>query len=177
MNPQTDFTLVVGNVSYQMVWVPLENDAPGFWIGRELVPQALWLAVMLENPSWSCELSQPVTNVSWYDITRFFLVSLRDTVRKSMPWACYDLRMPTSDEFIHAHNVLQGELNEWCMDTRSTATAYTFGEIQDLPILRPASHRGPQSGRGRQAFRVGLPHISSPDQGFRLVYGLPPKIS
>jgi formylglycine-generating enzyme required for sulfatase activity len=45
----------------------------GYWLGETPVTQALWLAVMYENPSrFSGEPQRPVERVSWDDCQRFF---------------------------------------------------------------------------------------------------------
>jgi formylglycine-generating enzyme required for sulfatase activity len=43
-----------------------------FWVGETEVTQALWLAVMGENPSrWTGDFARPVERVSWYDCLVF----------------------------------------------------------------------------------------------------------
>ena len=40
----------------------------GFYIGQDLVTQALWKAIMGENPAYFKGDNHPVENVSWDDI-------------------------------------------------------------------------------------------------------------
>lgn len=66
-----------------------------FHIGRHLVTQALWRAVMGSNPSNTKGNELPVTNISWNDITNKFLPELNHLTGKQF-------RLPTEAEWEYA---------------------------------------------------------------------------
>ena len=47
-----------------------------FWMEEFLVTQALWQAVMGENPAYFPGIDRPVEQVSWLDIFKGFLAAL-----------------------------------------------------------------------------------------------------
>jgi formylglycine-generating enzyme required for sulfatase activity len=86
-------SFAVNDVAQRMRWVPpgtflmgspeseagREDDEvqhqvvlqQGFWLGETPVTQALWEAVMDNNPSLFCSPQRPVENVSWHDCRTF----------------------------------------------------------------------------------------------------------
>ncbi|HEX4954671.1 MAG TPA: formylglycine-generating enzyme family protein [Thermoanaerobaculia bacterium] len=108
----------VGEVSHRMRWIPpgtfwmgspdteagrWDDEGPrhqvtlteGFWLGEVPCTQALWQAVMGENPSRFQGPSRPVESVSWDDCQRF-LAKLNG--RESAT----GLRLPTEAEWEYA---------------------------------------------------------------------------
>jgi len=69
-------------------------EMSGFHLGRTEVTQALWEAVMEDNPSCSKSPDQPVDNVSW-DAIQVFLKRLNETTGKTY-------RLPTEAEWEYA---------------------------------------------------------------------------
>ena len=59
-------------------WCPPEGAGPGFWLGKHLVTQAQWQALMDANPSRFAESGQhPVDSVSWHMAQEFAQASRR----------------------------------------------------------------------------------------------------
>ncbi|AEE52751.1 formylglycine-generating enzyme family protein [Haliscomenobacter hydrossis] len=54
-----------------------------FWMGEFLVTQALWQAMLGDNPSYFPGLDRPVEQVSWNDITNRFLPALNEKTGKN----------------------------------------------------------------------------------------------
>lgn len=68
---------------------------PGFWMGEFPVTQALWQAVLGENPSYFPGLDRPVEQVSWDMITQRFLLALNKQTGQNY-------RLPTEAEWEYA---------------------------------------------------------------------------
>ncbi len=69
-------------------WCPPEQAEPGFWLGKHLVTQAQWQALMGKNPSHFTESGQhPVDSVS-YDMAHEFALRSRSIFRdgKTQLW-------------------------------------------------------------------------------------------
>jgi len=82
-------------------WCPpsAEKKLPGFWLGKHLVTQAQWMALMGENPSHSKESGQhPVDNVSHDDAKQF---AERSQDKNIMP-AGQELWLPTEAQWEHS---------------------------------------------------------------------------
>lgn len=67
----------------------------GFWLGETVCTQALWQAVMGENPSKFKGAQRPVENVSWEDVQTF--IERFNSERQGL-----DLRLPTEAEWEYA---------------------------------------------------------------------------
>ena len=68
----------------------------GFWMGKYLVTQAQWLAVMGGNPSYRTDDPQrPVEQVSWNDVQRFI-------TKLNTKHPGHDFRLPTEAEWEYA---------------------------------------------------------------------------
>lgn len=67
----------------------------GFWLADAPVTQALWQAVMGENPSQFKHVDRPVEQVSWHDV-QGFIERLNGRARK------LDARLPTEAEWEYA---------------------------------------------------------------------------
>ena len=80
----------------------------GFWLAETACMQALWLAIMRENPSRFKEEKLPVENVSWDDCQRFI-----QAINERKPGL--DLRLPTEAEWEYACRA-------------GTVTPFSFGE-------------------------------------------------
>ena len=70
-------------------------ELSSFWMGEFPVTQALWQAVLGENPSNFPGLDRPVESVSWLDITERFLPALNKLCGKNY-------RLPTEAEWEYA---------------------------------------------------------------------------
>lgn len=66
-----------------------------FWMGEFPVTQALWQAVLGENPSYFPGMDRPVEQVSWNDITNRFLPALNERCKQNY-------RLPTEAEWEYA---------------------------------------------------------------------------
>lgn len=71
---------------------------PSFPIGKHLVTQELWMAVMGENPSHFIDLKRPVENVSWKETQVFFQIINQDA--RLSPGHVF--RLPTEAEWEYA---------------------------------------------------------------------------
>lgn len=63
-----------------------------FWIGEFPVTQALWVAVMGDNPAYFPGMNRPVEHVFWEDITERFLPALNQQSKQTY-------RLPTEAEW------------------------------------------------------------------------------
>ena len=70
-------------------------ELSSFWMGEFPVTQALWQAVLGENPSTFPGLDRPVESVSWLDSTKRFLPALNNLCGKNY-------RLPTEAEWEYA---------------------------------------------------------------------------
>jgi formylglycine-generating enzyme required for sulfatase activity len=67
----------------------------GYWLGETPVTQALWVAVMGDNPSRFVGDALPVERVSWDDCQAFF-------DRLNSAFSCFAARLPTEAEWERA---------------------------------------------------------------------------
>jgi len=126
--------LEVGGVPYRLRWIPpgrflmgsppeeperFENETQhevtltrGFWLGETAVPQALWRAVMGENPSRFQGDDRPVEQVSWDDCQAFLGRANR------LRGDGLVLRLPSEAEWEHACRA-------------GTRTTFSFGDLLD----------------------------------------------
>ena len=58
-------------------------ELSSFWIGEFPVTQALWQAVMGDNPAYFPGMDRPVEQVSWLDISERFLPALNKMSKQS----------------------------------------------------------------------------------------------
>jgi formylglycine-generating enzyme len=88
----------------------------GFWLGETPVTQALWEAVMGENPSGFKGPERPVENVSWDDTQEFLqrINSERDDLGLRLPseaeWE-YACRAGTTTPFSFGDNITPEQVN------------------------------------------------------------------
>jgi len=88
----------------------------GFWMGKHLVTQQEYLAVMGSNPStFSGDLQRPVERVSWFDATNYCgKLTLQEQLAGRLPPG-YEYRLPTEAQWEYACRA-------------GTTTATTFGD-------------------------------------------------
>ena len=99
----------------------------GFWMGKYLVTQAQWVAVMGHNPSYRTDDPQrPVEQVSWNDVQRF--IAKLNTEQPG-----HDFRLPTEAEWEYACRA-------------GTETKYYFGDDARL-LGEYAWHLGNSEGQ------------------------------
>lgn len=106
----------------------------GFALGTAPVSQALWQAVMGNNPSASKKDSAPVTRVTWEDAVRF---TKKLSSKTGLP-----LRLATESEWEYAartDGTVKADVREWCAD-------YYAEKFRDSLYVNP---QGPSIGTGR----------------------------
>lgn len=111
----------------------LETAADGYWLAETPCTQALWRAVMGENPSRFQSPDRPVEQVSWEDCRRF-LAALNQRIEG------LDARLPSEVEWEYA-----------CRAGTETATYAGAMEIRgqrDAPVLDAIAWYGGNSGEG-----------------------------
>ena len=132
------YKLDVGNVEYIFRWIPAGsflmgspkeehgrfNDeiqhqvtlTEGFWLGETTVTQALWQAVMGDNPSRFKGKEQPVEQVSWDDVQRFLervnleVSDLEAVLPTEAQWE-YACRAGTDTPFSFGKNITTDQVN------------------------------------------------------------------
>jgi sulfatase modifying factor 1 len=88
----------------------------GFWLGETACTQALWEAVMGENPSDFKGSNRPVENVSWDDAQEFIkkINSKKDDLNLRLPteaeWE-YACRAGTTTPFYFGENITPDQVN------------------------------------------------------------------
>ncbi len=140
----------VGDVAARMRWIPagaftmgspdtdteaFEDEKPqhgvtlneGFWLGEFPCTQAMWTAVMEDNPSRFQNLERPVEKVSWDDVQTFFR-----RIEERLPGL--GLRLPSEAQWEYAcragtESARYGELDEiaW-YDQNSGGETHVVGE-------------------------------------------------
>lgn len=96
-----------------------------FWIGKYPVTQALWKAVMKDNPSFFNGDTRPVENVSWND-AQAFIAKLNELTGKSY-------RLPTEYEWMLAATV-DNTIYSGSDDIDEVAWYYGNSENQSHPV-------------------------------------------
>ena len=113
--------LAVAELDKNMVQIPGSNYA----ICKYEVTQALWEAVMGENPSWFKGADRPVESVSWNDCQKF-LKKLNALPEVKATGVIY--RLPTADEWEYACRA--GATGAYCKLADGTEiTKDTLGEV------------------------------------------------
>ncbi len=89
-------TVSAAGFSFNLRRIPEQGKRPGFWMGETPVTQALWEAVMGENPSRDKDAENPVENVSWDDCQTFLgkLNALPEAKASGLVF-----RLPTEEEW------------------------------------------------------------------------------
>ena len=94
-------------------------------MGRYEVDQALWQAVMGENPSWFKGAYRPVEQVSWNDVQEFLrkLNAMPDVIERDI-----EFRLPTEQEWEYACRA--GATGKYCLLADGTEiTKDTLGRV------------------------------------------------
>ena len=92
------------------------NISQGFWLFDTACTQALWQAVMGENPSWFEEADRPVENVGWNDCQEFLkrlnerLPGLDLNLPSEAQWE-YACRAGTTTPFSFGANITPEQVN------------------------------------------------------------------
>ncbi len=112
---------LIEGIPDDMVPIPGKNYA----LCKYEVTQALWEAVMGENPSWSIGPTRPVERVSWDDCQKF-LLKLNDLPEVKKTGVTY--RLPTAEEWQYACRA--GAEGIYCKLADGTEiTKDTLGEV------------------------------------------------
>lgn len=135
----------------------------GFALGTTPVSQALWQAVMGNNPSARKSEGAPVTRVSWEDAVRF---TIKLSGKTGLPF-----RLATESEWEYAARTdctVKADVREWCAD-------YYVEKFRDSLYVNP---KGPSIGKERvlrgghfakPSTREMLPqYAKAGDVGFRI---------
>ncbi len=128
-------TIDFGMEAFTLRRVPAKGTQPAFWMGETQVTQALWTAVMGNNPSqFKGDDFRPVEMVSWDDCQDFLKrLNALDEVRNSG----LVFRLPTAEEWEHACRA--GSSGKYCRLADGT-------EITDATIDRVAWFDGNSDG-------------------------------
>ncbi|MCB9524551.1 MAG: formylglycine-generating enzyme family protein [Myxococcales bacterium] len=160
-------TLKVGEVKHRLRWIPPgrftmgspggeagrdDDEGPqhevtltrGFWLGETPVTQALWVAVMGENPSSFQDPERPVEQVSWDDTQRFF-ERLRDEHG-------FGAELPTEAQWEYACRA-GTQTATWVGDLTLKGT-YDAPELATIAWYEGNSGQGFDQGKGMPFSRV-----------------------
>lgn len=117
-------TFMMGSDNYRNERPVHQVNVPDFFMGKYLVTQAIWEAVMGENPSYFKGHNHPVENVSWED-TQTFIEKLNKLSGK-------EYRLPSEAEWEYA---ARG-------GNRSNGFRYAGGnKLKEVGWYRQNSHR------------------------------------
>ena len=117
--PEGDFIMGDNNGEYSREKPEHPVHVPSFHIGKYPVTQALWEKVMGNNPSRFKGKNRPVEQVSWNDITEFFLPKLNKITNLGGKF-----RLPTEAEWEYAAHGNVGTSDALSTHTNAENTKY-----------------------------------------------------
>lgn len=134
----------------------VENEGPqhevvlteGYWLGETLVTQALWTAVMRQNPSKFKDAERPVEQVNWEDCQRFIL-----QLNGSIPQI--GVRLPTEAEWEYGCRA-GTQTATWVGDLTVTTALRTAPELDAIAWYYGNAGRTTHVVRGKAPNPFGL---------------------
>ena len=132
--PGTVLPVTISGVSFNLRRIPAKGTQPAFWMGETPVTQALWTAVMGDNPShFKGDDRRPVESVSWNDCQVFLkkLNALDEVWRTGL-----EFRLPSEEEWEFACRA--GSTGKYCL--LADGTNITENTVGLVAWIKEISH-------------------------------------
>ena len=138
--PGAVLPVIVAGVSFNLRRIPATGTQTAFWMGETQVTQALWTAVMGDNPShFKGDAQRPVESVSWNDCQIFLeKLNAQDEARN----IGLEFRLPSKEEWERACRA--GSTGKYCCLADGTnITENSLGRVAWLYDRNPGATTHP----------------------------------